>query len=296
MPELETTEAAGPTEGLLSNMFGQQSGSHNSEDATATPDPLDTIPLQADPVELEEEVIIPVDTVDESQTEEIDPEDFEALFKAEQAKNEAHEKRSKDFQSFNDSRFNALDKRLNEMGNPAPIEKPAEEVKEYSNQELADLVYDDIEAAMLYVAKKNGMAPNQTTQQPANIQMDIQQGVQRALNPDYDEVVDLLSNTRLDTQIIQDIQNAADPAKAAYDYGKKMQANLLIAKDPEAYKNKLRLEWEAEKADEKQPQRRQGLHGVPAAQTAQTQKKKGLVGTTSGLNSFFPTQAGARKK
>jgi hypothetical protein len=295
---LDSVEITAPQEGL-SDFFGRDSGSRKiGEDATATHKSEDVEPAHIETVlepEKSEEIIEPVD---ESQQEVIDPQDFEALFKAEQVKNENLEKRNRDAQSFNDSRFNDFDKRLNEMTNQPPPE-PKEEVKEYSKQELSDLIYEDPEAAMLYVAQKNGLTQATQPQQPINIDMDIKEAVQRELNPDYDVVVQgLIGAAHLHPEIIQEVQNASNPAKAAYEAGKKIQANLELGKDPAAYEEKLRAKWEAEQlADKDKPKQRQGLHGVRSAQpSTDAKKKKGPVGSTGGLSAFFTNQAGSRTK
>ncbi len=185
------------------------------------------------------------------------------------AKAEGSEKQRRDLQSYNDTRFNELTKKIEEMNKPQ--ETKPEPVKELSKEELNDLFYEDPEKAMLYVAQKNGMTP-QAQQPQVDVDFKIKEAAMRYTHTDYDDVINHFKQAiQINPQVLQEVQSQADPIKAAYDAGKKFIEAQKIQVDPVAYEAELRKKILAEQTETKTT--RPSLRKVP-----------GSPGVTSGKN------------
>lgn len=204
-------------------------------------------------------------------------------------KAEAAEKQKRDQQSYNDQRYNSLEKSFNEMkellvnqqSQPRPEQK--QELPEMSKEDLQDLIYEDPEKAMIYVAQKNGLINNQPQQPQINIQYAVQEQVARALNPDFDQAIEKFNEAiQLNPMILQEVQKSPNPVQAAYEKGKQI---LQAQKDPinrEDLEAKIRAELEEEfKA---KGLTRQSLRKVPASPGASGSKS---VKQVTEIGDFF---------
>lgn len=106
--------------------------------------------------------------------------------------------------------------------------------------------------------------------------------IMRSAKPDYDEVVsvfrEIASNDRM---LAHQLVNSPNPAKFAYEMGKKLKLMSEIGDDPTAYETRLREKWEAERAAQtpaapmpapKAPAPK-SLAGTPSAQPRDTKGK-----------------------
>lgn len=164
-------------------------------------------------------------------------------------KAEAAEKQKRDQQSYNDQRYNTLEKSFNEFKQSIQTQQqqpPKQEIPEMSKEDLQDLIYEDPEKAMIYVAQKNGLI-NSQPQQPVNMQLAVQEQVVRALNPDFDDVIEKFQEAvNLNPMILQEVKNAPNPVQAAYDKGKQILQAQDKPVDMETLKAEIRAELEEE--------------------------------------------------
>jgi hypothetical protein len=208
-------------------------GAETTADATATPMVADTTEEEI----LHDEVIDPIENeeIDESVQDEVTELDYEAMYNTRDAEFKALEKRHTDFQSFNDSRINELDKRLNAMSQAPAEPKPEAMTKE----QLQDMMYDDPQKAFTYMQQQAG--PAQQGFSAEQMQVEIAQGVQRSLHDDYDQVINSLKAVAaFHPEIVEKIQTSNNKALTAYQEGVKLQKVAAMTADPEAFEKQLR--------------------------------------------------------
>ena len=157
---------------------------------------------------------------------------------------ESLEKQRADQQSYYMHQINELNAKLAEA--TKVNEEPP--VKQMTDEEINDLYYENPAEAMRIM-----QAQMQTQQPQVNQNLLIQEGVQRALHTDYDEVIGIVQKqATLNPKLEQEIMSSPDPAKMAYEKGLEMKKALLIQTDPEKYEAELRAKIESELAS-KQP-------------------------------------------
>ena len=150
------------------------------------------------------------------------------------------EKQRADQQSYFMNQINELNSELKEFKEPK--EEP---VKSMSDEELNDLFYENPAEAMRVMNARN--APN-----PVNQQVAIQEGVQRALHADYDDVINVVKQqATLNPQLEQEIMNSPDPAKTAYEKGQALRKAQQIQIDPAKFEADLRAKILAETSSNK---------------------------------------------
>lgn len=123
----------------------------------------------------------------------------------------------------------------------------------------------------------------QVSQQAFNTKLDLSQDMMRAQHEDYDELeTEFVDLAKQDPRLIQEMQQATNPARFAYDTAKKAREYAAM-KDVDSYKAKLRQEVEAELRKELEAEQQQ--------KAEKHQKKVGAIdtslasSTSSGLKS-----------
>lgn len=226
---------------------------------------------------------------DEPEDEKVEEPDYKALFEAKNDEFDKLTKQHRDFQSFNDSKFNELEKKFNDFK-----QEPAQPVEpELTEQQINDLYYENPAKAMQKVIEMQNKSaqPQQPQITPQDIQLQVQEGVQRDQHEDYDDVINnLKSVASFHPQIIEKINASNNKAKTAYEEGIKLQSANASQADPDAYRTQLREEILKELELDKNTKNRPSLRGVPssAKSTANT------APTERPLEDLF--QAGKRGK
>jgi hypothetical protein len=152
------------------------------------------------------------------------------------------QKQRSDDQSYFQHQINEL-RAENEALKAVKEEKPP--VKELTDEEINDLYYENPAEAMRLMQAQ--------AQPQVNQKLLIQEGVQRALHNDYDDVIGFVQKqATLNPQLEQEIMNSPDPAKVAYEKGLELRKALEIQTDPKKYEAELRAKIEAELTN-KQP-------------------------------------------
>jgi len=234
MPELD---------GLFNAGSNKTTGVEATTDATATL--ADVLPSEESGLEqtqveetpnVEVEPLVQAETEGESTQE---PVDYKSLYESEKLKKEGVEKQHRDNQSYNDRRFNDLKQEFDTFKDVK--EQPKE--KEYTQEELSDLQYSDPKEWFRLMAADLGYTQQSQQSQPqGNQQLAIDEGVQRAMNTDYDDVIsNLLKVQAYHPEVIARIQEAPNRAKAAYEEGKKLQEANTNPVDAEALEAQLRV-------------------------------------------------------
>jgi hypothetical protein len=254
-------------DGLFDSPLGAEA---TAEDATATSlDGANTEEILND--DMDESIQEPnaqEDSDHEQAESDPEPESKEIDWKAKYE--EEAELRRKN-QSYADSRYNELDKKINQMMQGQTQKKEAPPEKEYTKEELADLMYSDPEAAIKYVTSKN--KPQQGN--PANNQLQIDQAVQRGLHSDYDEVIASLEKVAaFRPEIIEKIQSSPNRALAAYEEGKKLQEQVKMTEDPEAFEKQLREKILKELEEDNRTKSKPNLRNVPSSPRTKSKVKK----------------------
>lgn len=261
-----------PTTGS-SNITGTEST--ETTDATATLETTDAPEEISQLVEInkESEFALNPDAVEQVEETKKDDEelDYKAMFEAKNDEFDKLTKQHRDFQSFNDSKFNELEKKFNDFSKEP--EQPVE--PEMSEQEINDLYYENPAKAMQKVMEMQmkSNVPQQEQLTPDQIQIHIQEGVQRDQHEDYDAVISNLKGVAsYHPQIIEKINASTNKAKTAYELGKELQSASLSQADPDAYRTQLREEIMKEMEQDKQSKNQPSLRGVPSssASTANT--------------------------
>lgn len=258
----------------LDNLFsaGDTQGAESTVDATATQE----IDVTTEVDEISQDIVTS-ETVEPTAEETIQDEpDYKSMFEEEQKKREGVEKQHRDYQSFRDSEFNRLQKQMAEQATP---EVKAEETPKLSKEELQDLMYEDPMKAYEYMAKIT-QPQQQQAMSPEDIQVHVQEGVQREQHDDYDAIIEnLRSVASYHPEIIKKINESTNKAKTAYEEGKKLQSLSQPQGDIEALKAQLREELlEEMKTNNKS---RPTLRNVPAS-------KQGKAATVDrSFNSLF---------
>lgn len=151
------------------------------------------------------------------------------------------EKQRADQQGYYMGQINDLNAKITEL----TAEKAEPPAKKMTDDEINDLYYENPAEAMRIMQAQ--------AQPQVNTQIQIQEGVQRALHSDYDEVIGIVyKQATLNPTLEQEILSSPDPAKMAYEKGLEFQKALQIQTDPKAYEAELRAKIESELAS-KQP-------------------------------------------
>jgi len=275
MPELDNLFTAGSN---------KTTGVEATTDAKATLEdvlPSEESGLEQNQVEetpnVEVEPPVQTETAGESTQDEVD---YKALYESTKLDKERIEKQHRDNQSYNDRRFNELQQEFSKFKEAK--EQPKE--KEYTQEELNDLQYSDPKEWFRLMAADLGYTqqPQQQAAPQAN-QLAIDEGVQRSLHEDYDDVVNnLLAVKAYHPEIIAKIQASPNKAKAAYEEGKKLQEASTNQVDAEALKEKLRAEILKE-MEEGNNNTRTGLRKVPSSAPVKASATTKSKDTMSGL-------------
>jgi hypothetical protein len=232
-------------------------GAESTVDAQATPEVETVIPEQNEVSD-----IVESEVPEQSSTEEAtqDEPNYKELYEAEQKERENLEKRHRDLQSYNDTRFNQLQEQINSSSKKVE-EEPKQ--KELSKEELQDLMYEDPMKAFEYMQSlKNPEATQQGISQE-QINLQVQEGVQREQHEDYDDVISALKAVAsFHPEIIEKINSSTNKAKTAYEEGKKLQNLSQPQGDLEAIKAQLREEIMNEMNNKKT---KATLRGVPSS-------------------------------
>jgi hypothetical protein len=102
------------------------------------------------------------------------------------------------------------------------------------------------------------------------------QELMKATKPDFDEINRIfIEAASSDPYLEQQLVQHPLPAKFAYEQGKRIKLMREIGDDPDAYEKRLREKWEAERADQQQPQPQPVAPAAPKslASTASTQPR-----------------------
>jgi hypothetical protein len=279
----------------FANTFGMLAGSNAAqvEDAPAT---LDDGDVSLDNSSVDDSALTneanlmeepPVqDLGDDTPADEVN---WEEKFNALQNEYDKLDKQKRDYQSHNDSRFAELQRQINENSTKRAEETPA---KEYTKEELSDLQYDDPDAYFAEMMKRQGLQQPQPQNQQSQIDIEtrINLGVERALHDDYDAMLKLAEDAaKYRPELMQEVANSTNRAKAAYEIGKRIKETQEQALDPVAYKEKIRQEILAEQGENKPNPKT--LHKVPGARTPKQSKKRAV---SDGFG--FGKLAGSRAK
>jgi hypothetical protein len=257
-------------------------GAESTADAQATQEIDNEIPEQNEISD-----IVDNEVPEQSEAEEStqDEPNYRELYEASLKEKETLEKRHRDLQSYNDTRFNQLQEQINSASRP--VEKE-EKQKELSKEELQDLMYEDPMKAFEYMQSlKQTSEPSDPAYSKEQLQLEIQEGVQREQHEDYDEVISRLKSVAsYHPEIIEKINNSTNKAKTAYEEGKKLQNASQPQGDLEAIKAQLREEIMNELNENKT---RPTLRGVPASAVSSKTSKP-----SQSFNSLF--DAGRKSK
>lgn len=280
MPELDDLFTAGTN---------KTTGVEATTDAQATLEdvlPSEESGLEQNQVEETPNVETQVETEGESTQEEVD---YKALYEAEKLAKDRVEKQHRDNQSYNDRRFNELKQEFDSF---KKVEEQPKE-KEYTQEELSDLQYSDPKEWFRLMAKDLGYTQQPEQQAPqGNNQLAIDEGVQRALNTDYDDVINnLLKVQAYHPEIIAKIQASPNRAKAAYEEGKKLQEANTGQVDAEALEAQLRAKILKE-MEEGNNNNRTGLRKVPSSAPVKT---SAATKSSNELSGLFKAGKGGRR-
>lgn len=131
--------------------------------------------------------------------------------------------------------------------------------------------WEDPEGAMAYQQQ-------QFAYQLFETRVSLGQDIMRARHQDYDEVVrDFAMQAQQDPNLHRQLVNHPNPASFAYEQGRLIRFWGEVGGDPEAYKAKLREQWQAEASQQTH------IPQSPAAQALapKAPAPKSLAGTTS---------------
>lgn len=207
--------------------------------------------------------------------------DYKAMFEAKNTEFESLTKQHRDYQSFHDSKFNDLEKKVNDFQNPPKPEEPP-----LTEDEINDLYLDNPAKAMQKVMEMQmkSIQPQQQQITPEQMDLQIQEGVQRDQHDDYDNVINnLKSVASYHPEIIEKINASSNKAKTAYELGKNLQNANQPQADPDAFRNQLREEIIKELEEEKNSNR-PSLRGVPSSST---NKSSGKSVSTDPFRTLF---------
>jgi len=283
MPELDDLFTAGSN---------KTTGVEATTDAQATLEdvlPSEESGLEQTQVEetpnVEVESSAQTETAGESTQDEVD---YKALYESTRLDKERIEKQHRDNQSYNDRRYNELQQQLDSFKKAE--EQPKE--KEYTQEELSDLQYSNPEEWFKVMAGKLGYTEPQQPAAPQNNQLAIDEGVQRAMHEDYDDVIsNLLKVQAYHPEVIAKIQAAPNRAKAAYQEGKKLQEANTNPVDAEALKAKLREEILKE-MEEGKTNNRTNLRKVPSSAPV---KPSSTTKSKDSMSGMFRAGKGGRR-
>ncbi len=265
----------------LDGLFDSQVGAETTaEDATATFEIEGTEEIN-DMVETEQDEHVEEQTqTEEVETEQGDAESEESEEIDYKAKYEEAEELRRKNQSYADSKYNDLDKKLNQLiANGSQQEAAPKQEEAMSKEQLQDLMYEDPMKAFNYMQSQ--MQP-QTPQVDMSLQ--IQEGVQRGLHADYDAVVDNLKKVAAyHPEIVEQIQTSQNKAQTAYEAGLKLQNQARLKDDPDAFKEQLRQEILKEMEEGNETKTRPNLRKVPSSPRGNA----GKVKTKDSLDGMF---------
>jgi hypothetical protein len=268
----------------LDGLFDSQIGAETTaEDATATSEIEGTEEIN-DIVETEVEHVeehaeteqVETEQV-ETETEQPDETDWKAKYE------EAEELRRKN-QSYSDSKHNELEKKFNEfIANGSQQQAAPKQEEAMSKEQLQDLMYEDPMKAFQYM---QGQVQPQNSQ--ADMEIQIQQGVQRSLHADYDDVIDNLKKvSAYHPELVEQIQTSNNKAQTAYEVGLKLQNLARMKEDPVAFEEQLRQKIlkEMEEGND-ETTTRPNLRKVPSSPRGNVSKTK----TKDTLDGMFDSQ------
>ena len=284
MPELDDLFTAGTN---------KTTGVEATTDAQATLE--DVLPSEESGLEQTQVEETPNTEVQPEVTQEVagestqDEVDYKALYESMKLDKERIEKQHRDNQSYNDRRFNELQQEFNKFKEVK--EQPKE--KEYTQEELSDLQYSNPEEWFKVMAGKLGYTEPQKQAAPQNNQLAIDEGVQRAMHDDYDDVINnLLKVQAYHPEVIAKIQAAPNRAKAAYEEGKKLQEANTNPVDAEALEKQIREKILKEMEEGKVNNNRTGLRKVPSSAPV---KASGTTKSKDALSGLFKAGKGGRR-